>query len=87
MKVSLPTALQEFVTSQVKSGEFDDASAVVTEGLRLLRKTREEKALEEMRLAFAGVDSSRSTKAEPTAKERAFIDGLIKGHRAGKRRA
>jgi metal-responsive CopG/Arc/MetJ family transcriptional regulator len=41
MKVSLPSALEDFVCSQVKSGEFDDASEVVREALRLLREERE----------------------------------------------
>lgn len=49
MKVSLPSALEDFVSSQVKSGEFDDASEVVGAALRLLREERERKAIEEMR--------------------------------------
>ncbi len=86
MKVSLPSALEDFVSSQVKSGEFDDASDVVGEALRLLRAEREGKAMEEMRAAFAGVDSSGG-RGEPTASDRALIGNLIKSHRAGKRRA
>ena len=84
--MSLPPALEDFVSSQVKSGEFDDASEVVGEALRLLRDERESKAIEEMRSAFAGVDSSGS-KGEPTARDRAFISKLIKTHRSGHRRA
>ena len=86
MHVTLPSALEEFVSSQVKSGEFDDASDVVREALRLMRSEHEAKAMLEMRAAFAGVDSSGG-KGEPTAKDRAFIQDLIKGHRSGKRRA
>ncbi len=86
MKVSLPPALEDFVSSQVKSGEYDDASGVVGEALRLLREAHERKAMEEMRTAFAGVDSSGG-KGEPTARDRAFIDKLIQTHRSGKRRA
>jgi putative addiction module CopG family antidote len=86
MKVSLPSALEDFVSSQVKSGEFDDASEVVGEALRLLRKERESKAIEEMRSAFAGVDSS-GVKGEPTARDRALIGKLIKSHRSGHRLA
>jgi putative addiction module CopG family antidote len=84
MNVSLPSALEDFVRSQVQSGEFDDASDVVREALRLLREARESKTMEEMRAAFAGVDSSGG-KAEPTAKDRAFIQKLIASHRLGKR--
>jgi len=86
MNVTLPSALEEFVSSQVKSGEFDDASDVVREALRLMRNEHEAKAMEEMRVAFAGVDSSGG-KGEPTAKDRAFIQNLISNHRSGKRRA
>jgi len=86
VKVSLPSALEDFVSSQVNSGEFDDASEVVGEALRLLREQRENKAMEEMRTAFAGVDSSGGN-GEPTAKDRAFIGRLVNSHRSGKRRA
>ncbi len=86
MKVSLPAALEDFVSSQVKSGEFDDASEVVGEALRLLRQDRERKAMEEMQAAFAGVDSFGG-KGEPTARDRALIGKFIQSHRSGKRRA
>jgi hypothetical protein len=42
--------------------------------------------MEEMRSAFAGVDSSGG-KGEPTARDRALTGKLIKSHRSGKRRA
>jgi putative addiction module CopG family antidote len=86
MKVSLPSALEDFVSSQVNSGDFGDASEVVGEALRLLRNEQEAKAMEEMRAAFAGVDSSGG-KGEPTAKDRALIRHLIERHRSDKRRA
>jgi putative addiction module CopG family antidote len=86
MKVSLPSALEDFVSSQVKSGEFDDAGEVVCEALRLLRNEQETKSVQEMRAAFAGVDSYGG-KGEPTVKDRGFIHSLIKSHRSGKRRA
>ncbi len=85
MNVSLPPAWKEFVARQVKSGEYDDPSEVVREALRLLRDEQEAKAIEEMRVAFAGVDS-RAGKGEPTAKDRALIDRLIQRHRRAKRR-
>jgi putative addiction module CopG family antidote len=84
--VSLPPALEDFVNRQVGSGEYDDASDVVGEALRLFREERECKAMEEMRTAFAGVDASGG-RGEPTARDRAFIGKLIKNRRSGKRRA
>jgi putative addiction module CopG family antidote len=86
MNVSLPAALKDFVNSQVKSGEFGDANEVVREALRLLRQERENKAMQEMRDAFAGVDAFGG-KGEPTKSDRALIHRLIKRHRSGKRRA
>ena len=86
MKVSLPPALEDFVSRQVNSGEFGDAGEVVCEALRLLREERESKAMEEMRAAFAGVDWSGG-KGEPTAKDRALIRRLIRHHRSGQRLA
>ena len=83
MNVSLPYSLQEFVTNQVKSGQFENVNDVLREALRLLRDEQETKAMKEMRAAFAGVDSSRR-KAEPTAKDRALINKLIKRHRRSK---
>jgi putative addiction module CopG family antidote len=86
MNVTLPSALEDFVSRQVKSGEFSDCGEVVCEALRLLRQEQEAKAMEEMRAAFAGVDSAVG-KAEPTAKDRAFIRKLVGNHRSGRRRA
>ena len=86
MNVSLPSSLEDFVSSPVKSGEFDNAREVVREALRLLREERETKAMEEMRAAFAGIDSPGGTR-EPKAKDRTFIQNLVTGHRSGKRRA
>jgi len=86
MKVSLPSALEDFVSSQVNSGEFGDASEVVGEALRLLRNERETKAMAEMRAVFAGVDSLAG-QGEPSAKDRALIRHLVARHRSGQRRA
>ena len=86
MKVSLPLALEKFVSSQVKSGEFDHADDVVCEALRWYRDDRESKAMEKMRSAFAGVDAVGG-KGEPTARDRAQIGRLIASHRSGKRLA
>jgi putative addiction module CopG family antidote len=83
VKVSLPPALDNFVSSQVKSGEFEDASAVVSEAVRLLRDAQEIRAMDEMRAAFASVDSTGG-KGQPTVHDRSVIDSIIKTHRSGK---
>ncbi len=86
MNVSLPQPWEEFVASQVNSGEFGNASEVVREALRLLRQRQEDRALEEMRGAFASVDS-HAGEGEPGPQDRALIQRLIRQHRARKRRA
>ena len=86
MKVSLPSALEDFVSSQVKSGEFDHPGDLVCEALRWFREERESKAMEKMRSAFAGVDAAGG-KGEPTARDRAQIGKLIASHRSIKHRA
>jgi putative addiction module CopG family antidote len=83
MNVSLPPTWEQFVASQVRAGEFGNASEVVREALRLLRDQQENRALEEMRAAFAGVDP-HGGQGEPTPQDRALIGQLIRRHRKGK---
>jgi hypothetical protein len=47
----------------------------------LKKNPRFKRAMDEMRSAFAGVDSSPK-KGEPTAKDREFIQKLIRKHRS-----
>lgn len=86
MNVPLPQPWEEFVASQVASGEFGNASEVVREALRLLRDQQEVRALETMRAAFAGVDS-HGGQGEPSSADRALIAQLIRSHRQGKVRS
>ncbi len=86
MNVSLPPTWEQFVASQVSAGEFGNASEVVREALRLLRDQQENRALEEMRAAFAGVDP-HGGQGEPTPQDRALIGQAIRRHRQGKGRA
>ncbi len=86
MNVSLPRAWEQFVASQVSAGEFGNASEVVREALRLLRDQQENRALQEMRAAFAGVDS-HGGHGEPTSSERALIAQTIQRHRQGRARS
>jgi putative addiction module CopG family antidote len=86
MKLSLPPALEDYVSSQVKAGEFASADEVVGQAVRLFREAQESVAMDEMRTAFAGVDA-RGRKGEPTAKDRSLIDRIIKEYRTSKRHA
>jgi hypothetical protein len=55
-----------------------------SEAGRLRRNKRDAKAMEEMRAAFVGVDPFGG-KGEPTSKERAIVDDIIKSYRSGTR--
>jgi antitoxin ParD1/3/4 len=85
MNVSLPRPWEEFVASQVTSGEYGNASEVVREALRLLREQQESHALEEMRGAFADIDA-HGGEGEPGHKDRALIESSVRQHRERKRR-
>jgi putative addiction module CopG family antidote len=86
VNVSLPPTWEQFVASQVRAGEFGNASEVVREALRLLRDQQESRASEELRTAFAGVDP-HGGQGEPTPDDRALIRQLIRRHRGSKGRA
>jgi antitoxin ParD1/3/4 len=85
MNVSLPQTWEQFVASQVASGEFGNASEVVREALRLLREQQETRALEEMRAAFGHVDP-HGGQGEPSPADRALIEKLVRRHRKSKGR-
>jgi antitoxin ParD1/3/4 len=86
MNVSLPQTWEEFVAGQVSSGEFGNASEVVREALRLLREQQEARAVEEMRAAFAHVDTHGGP-GEPSPSDRALIGQLIRRHRKSRDRS
>jgi putative addiction module CopG family antidote len=81
-----PKLGEQFVASQVTSGEFGNASEVVREALRLLGEQQETRAMEGMRAAFSGVDP-HGGQGEPTPEARALIGQAIQQHRKSKGRA
>ncbi len=80
MNVSLPSNWEQFIASQVRAGEFGNASEVVREALRLLRDQQEARAEQELRAAFAGVDP-HGGHGEPSEEDRALIGGIVERHR------
>jgi putative addiction module CopG family antidote len=83
VNVPLPEAWEQFVASQVRAGEFGNASEGVREALRLLRDKQERRALEEMRSVFARIDP-HGGEGEPNATERALIADVIQARRRAK---
>jgi antitoxin ParD1/3/4 len=53
MNFSLTPALEQFVRDRAKSGDYNNASEVAREALRLLKRTEEERALKIERLRAA----------------------------------
>ncbi len=53
MNVSLTPALEQFVRDRAASGDYNNASEVVREALRLLRRAEEQRALKMERLRAA----------------------------------
>ena len=80
MNVSLPASWEQWIQSQVRSGEFSSPSDVVYEALMLFRDRQEQLGLEEMRCAFAGLDQ-RNARGEPTDEDLAMIDRAVRSVR------
>ncbi len=53
MNFSLTPALEQFVRDRAQSGDYNNASEVVREALRLLRRAEEQRALKMERLRAA----------------------------------
>ena len=53
MNVSLTPILEQFVRDRAQSGDYNNASEVVREALRLLRRLEEERELKRERLRLA----------------------------------
>ena len=79
MNVSLTPALEEFVSTKVKSGRYNSASEVVREALRLLEEHEQIRANQLSRLqrriddGLASLDRSEGVNGEP------FMSTLISG--------
>ena len=67
MTISLAPEFQEFVDQKVASGRYDSASAVVQEGLRLLREREvEQEKLADLRREIAlGIEDAEQGKIVP----------------------
>jgi antitoxin ParD1/3/4 len=85
MNVSLTPKLEKFVKAQVKSGEFNSASEVVREALRLLQERKEVHRLKLKRLREALAEGERSGFAEDFSWER--LDAELDGETEGEYRA
>jgi len=82
MNVSLPKHLKDFVTKQVDSGRFGNEVEVISSAVRQMEESeREMRAFER---AFQGIDR-HSSAGDPTAKDLAEIDRIVKTVRGSRR--
>jgi antitoxin ParD1/3/4 len=85
MNVSLPGKMEKFVREKVKFGDYETASEVVREGLRLLQQRDEVWKAEVRAKIDAGIKSLRAgkmlTPEEVEAKMDRFTQDWLKKHR------
>ena len=81
MNVSISKEWQSFIDSQVKSGEFGNASEVIRTALRHWREERERQTLAE----FTAVWPQLGAPGEPTGEDNARISALVRAHRKSAR--
>lgn len=77
MKISLPPTWKRWIQAQVKRGEFANANDAVRAALHLLRQRQENRVRRQMRAAFGQVDRHNSP-GEPTQKDLAAINRIIR---------
>ena len=73
MNVSLPELMEEFVRQKVAIGEYETASEVVREGLRLLKQRDEVWKAEVRSKIKQGVDSIRTGRGVPAEQVKAEV--------------
>ena len=78
MNVSLPELMEEFVRQKVAIGEYETASEVVREGLRLLKQRDEVWKAEVRSKIKQGVDSIRAGRGVPSEQVKAEVAAFKK---------
>ena len=78
MNVSLPELMEEFVRQKVAIGEYETASEVVREGLRLLKQRDEVWKAEVRSKIKQGVDSIRAGRGVPAEQVKAEVAAFKK---------
>jgi antitoxin ParD1/3/4 len=78
MNVSLPAAIEEFVRQKVAIGDYETASEVVREGLRLLKQRDEAWRAEVRDKVKQGMDSIRAGRTIPAEQVQAEMTAFKK---------
>lgn len=79
MNFSLTPNLEQFIRERASSGDYNNASEVVREALRLLKRTEEENTLKMARLreAIAVGDSALANGEDVVVSSAEELDGLF----------
>jgi antitoxin ParD1/3/4 len=78
MNVSLPAAMEEFVRQKVEIGDYETASEVVREGLRLLKQRDEVWKADVHERIKRGMDSIRTGRTIPAGQVQAEMTAFKK---------
>jgi len=78
MNVSLPEAMEEFVRQKVAVGDYETASEVVREGLRLLKQRDEVWKADVRDRIKQGLDSIRAGRTVPAERVQAEMTAFKK---------
>jgi putative addiction module CopG family antidote len=84
MNISLPAQLERFVAEQVRSGEFHSKDEVIRAAVRQMAEAEREREMEAFTNAFRSVEH-HSPRGEPTRKDLAEIDRIVKSVRAARK--
>ena len=84
MNVALPSQLENFVAQQVRSGRFKSREEVLRAALRQMEELERQREMQAFKAAFHDIDR-HSPVGEPTTKDLAEIDRIVKSVRAVRR--
>jgi len=84
VKISLPRHLEEFIAEQVRNGRFESKDEVVRAAVRQMEESERIREMEAFESAFREIDQ-HSASGEPTKKDLAEIDRLVKSIRTARR--
>ena len=84
MDITLTGHFRSFIAEQLKGGRYQDASEVVRAALRELEQVELKRALADFDASVRKSDR-HAPRGEPSERDLAEMDGIIKAHRAARR--
>jgi putative addiction module CopG family antidote len=84
MKISLPRHLEEFIAEQVRIGRFESKDELIRAAVRQMEESERTREMDVFENAFRAIDQN-SRSGEPTRKDLAEIDRIVKSIRTARR--